>query len=267
MSRRNPEHLTREAESVAPDDARGCAHGEEGLQCVAIRYIDRYLGARVSRAHNEDAPPSVRRAIPVARRMDDLAVEGPGPMRHERDVAVAGRNDDAFRLHIAAARHDVPRCGIAINALNFRAGPHRDTGALRVAPQIFDHAVSRRPLSERTRHSIARQAREPTHGVQVEPVVSGRPSSTDAASLEDDDVLALPLEHRSASKAGGPCSDHCDHTDVLHERRRGADASRELSELAIEPLRLLQVRQVADVVVPRRLGGRAGGEDVLGHRR
>jgi hypothetical protein len=133
--------------------------------------------------------------------------------------------------------------------------------------QILDHAVPRRPLAERARHSIAGQRRQPANGVQVEPVVTRRPSRTDVAALEHDHVLATPLQHRSASKAGGPCSDHRDHTDVLHESRSGADASRELGELAIEPLRLLQVREVTDVVVPRRLGGRAGGEDVLGHRR
>jgi hypothetical protein len=79
--------------------------------CAAVRNVGRYLGARVSRADDKDASSDVGRRIPVARRMDDLAVEGPRPTRHERDVALAGRNDDAFRLHVAAARHDVPRCG------------------------------------------------------------------------------------------------------------------------------------------------------------
>src|SRR5512146_3249227 len=47
----------------------------------------------------------------------------------------------------------------------------------------------------------------------------------------------------------------------------GADAAGQRGQLAVEALGLLQVRQVADTFVPRGLGGRADGEDVLGHRR
>src|SRR5688572_28514144 len=47
---------------------------------------------------------------------------------------------------------------------------------------------------------------------------------------------------------------------------RGEGATGQGGQLAVEPLRPLQVRRVPDVVVPRRLGDRAGGQDVLGHR-
>src|SRR6266540_562294 len=46
-----------------------------------------------------------------------------------------------------------------------------------------------------------------------------------------------------------------------------ADAAGEPGQFAVEALGLFQVRGVADAVVPGGLGGRAGGQDVLGHRR
>ena len=43
MSRGDPEHLAREAERVAPDDARGRSHRQKCLGGAAVRYVDRDL--------------------------------------------------------------------------------------------------------------------------------------------------------------------------------------------------------------------------------
>src|SRR5207249_11051229 len=111
----DPEHLTWEAERVAPDDARRCAHGKQDLRGSAVRNIERYLGARVPSADHEHAPPDVSRRISVVRRMHDLACESPRPAGKIGLVAVAGRDHEAVRVDRSLGRYDFPADDIPDN--------------------------------------------------------------------------------------------------------------------------------------------------------
>lgn len=53
--------------------------------------------------------------------------------------------------------------------------------------------------------------------MQVQPVVPSRPRRADVDALEHDNMLPLPLQHRSASQSRRPRSNYHDHNRVLHE--------------------------------------------------
>src|SRR5438093_13661410 len=129
----DPEHLTWEAERVAPDDARRCAHGKHDLRRSAVRNIERYLGARVPCADHEHAPPDVSRRISVVRRMHDLACESPRPVGKIGLLAVAGRDHDAFGVDRSFGRYHFPAGEITVNTSGLDARPHNERRTVRVA--------------------------------------------------------------------------------------------------------------------------------------
>ena len=97
---------------------------------------------------------------------------------------------------------------------------------------------------------MSREGRQPAQSVQVETVIARRPSLADVAALEHDGLLTASLQHRGANKARGPRSDDCDHTRFLHDACSGPGAQRQLGQLAVEALGLLQVGEVPDALVP-----------------
>ena len=70
---RNAEHLTRNAERVATDDAGGRSNGEQDLGRAPVYEIDGDLGTRIPGPHDEHAPAPVGHRVAVLRGAEDLA--------------------------------------------------------------------------------------------------------------------------------------------------------------------------------------------------
>ncbi len=90
--------------------------------------------------------------------MHEVAVESPRPIGEIRTVAVARGDHDALRLDAAVGGDEIPGFAVAVNALDFDAGPHNDACAVGITPQVLDHAVAGRPLPKNAWHAISGEA-------------------------------------------------------------------------------------------------------------
>jgi hypothetical protein len=207
---RDPEELARHAESVAPDQAGRCLHREQDLARAGARDVDRDLGAGVAGADDQHPPAAVGLAVPVRRRVDELAGERPGPLREVRHVAVARRHDDARRADALSGDAYRPFVTVPVDPRDGRARADVEVVPGRVGAQVVDHGVSRGPLPGRARDAVPGQPREPTHRMEMEAVVARRPGGADLETLQHRDVGAGPSQRHRARETGRPGADHAD---------------------------------------------------------
>ena len=128
------------------------------------------------------------------------------------------------------------------------------------------------PKSPRSGSLGARDADPPVRVAGTHPVTratervltSGSSSGPAPTSLASSRSRAAAPPPRSARL---PRDDDSGGRDFRVRLHSPLDAPGQRGELAVEALGLLEVRHMADAFVPGGLGGRAGGEDVLGHRR
>ena len=133
-------------------------------------------------------------------------------------VAQARGDHDPVGAQRAVRGSHHPAVALPVDALDLDPDADVELVKGRIERQILGDAVARRPLAEPARDRVARQAREPAHRVQVQPVVAARPDRADLGTLEHDDVLARARELGGRRKPGRTGADHRDHTVVLHHR-------------------------------------------------
>ena len=125
--------------------------------------------------------------------------------------------DDALGRERAARRSHDPAVVLSIDALDLDSRANVEVVERGVEREVLGDPVPCGPLAELLRDLVARQAREPAHRVQVQPVVPTRPEGADLGALEHGDALARAREHCSGSQPGRSAADDDDHRRVLHD--------------------------------------------------
>ena len=138
--------------------------------------IDRDLGARVARPDDEHPPAAVRVAAAVVRGVHEVARERPRPVGQVRDVAAAGRDDDALAPDRARRR---PSTDATRRRRGRRARRRRPGRARRARDGSRKRAGTRRraratATCRRARDAVAAAVRESQRTrVETEAVVAG----------------------------------------------------------------------------------------------
>lgn len=198
----------------------GGLHGQQHRLRTTVGQIDGDLGTRVARTDHQHPTAHEQIRVAIRRRVHEFTREHAGPVGHERNIALPRRDHDSLSLELATRGLDQPARTAVIDPLHLDPRPHVERMPLGVPLQIRQHALPRRPLPERTRHPMSRQAREPTNGVQMQPVVARYPSRAHGSALDHDDTLPHPLQHRSTRQPRRPRPSHHDH---LHGSTRQGD--------------------------------------------
>ena len=137
-----------------------------------------------------------------------------------RPVAITTRS----ALSGPFGRRHHPAVALPVDALDLDSDADVELVEGRIERQVLGNAVACRPLAEPARDRVARQAREPAHRVQVQPVVAARPDRADLGALEHDDLLACARQLGGRRQPGRTSADHRDHTVVLHDGAPAANA-------------------------------------------
>ena len=126
-----------------------------------LRELHRDLGARVPDAHEQHGAVGQLRGIPVLVRvhLHDRRVEIGGERRHLRLLEVRHRDDDVVGLERAVTgRHDEPIAATG-EAVDPRAGAHRQVEALGVGLEVVRHRVLRHMVATARRERACPAAR------------------------------------------------------------------------------------------------------------
>jgi len=208
------QHAKRErgdAVPLAQHDVRRSSYGDGDIASPALDQINRDLGAGVAASDHEDTATGKRRRVAIGRCVQQLAGEPvcAGPVWRPRGVVVAGRDDHRSCRQVAGRRTHLPAPVGAIDGADRSAQPDIETVVAGVVLEIADDVVASDPLAVATWDPVARQMRQPAHGVEVEPVVVTVPARSDRVSAVDHNgVDALPPEHGCRREAGRTGADH-----------------------------------------------------------
>ena len=102
-----------------------------------------------------------------------------GPLRHERRVLVAGRDDHVLGGEVAGRRAHDPAGAVGVDALDARAQAHVEGVVARVVLEVGHDLVAGREDARAGRVGAARELREPAARVQAQPVVAPAPRGAD----------------------------------------------------------------------------------------
>ena len=178
---------------------------------VAVRQLERDLGARVAGTDDENVAVLELRGIAVLARMQlhDPRIEVGRKLRNARDLMGAGRDDHVRRLEGASARRDDEAVAVLRDALDRDARLHRQIEAGRVVLEVVGQLVLRGIRPGRPWQAVARQRAEGRGREQAKRVPALPPRVAHSfVRVEDHEGPLLSGQVVAGRQPGLAASDH-----------------------------------------------------------
>ena len=159
-------------------DVRRRSHRQRHLGDVAGGEVVGDLHTRRPGADDEYAQTRIRLGVSVFRGMQRLAGEAARQGGNDRNVLVAGRDDDVAGVDVARRGGQPPTARARIDPLDAGVQPQIDAVFVRVPVQMLDDVVAGREDRRTSWVPPARKMRELSAGVQLQPVISTAPGGS-----------------------------------------------------------------------------------------